>query len=131
MPKCLNCHGPIVKFGRARKNGKDQVDWNGRQYHKKCYKTLTFCETFFYVPYALKEEAKKCGARWNAEVELWFAPNNAVKRNMRSANFEMYDIWKEKNTTCGDCQDTGTIYYCDDIFGPCPHCEKGEILLRK
>ena len=91
MPDCLNCHGPIVSFGRARKNGKDQVDWNGRQYHKKCYKTLIWDETFFYVPCDLKEEAKKCGARWNAEVELWFAPNNAVKRNMTSANFHAFE----------------------------------------
>ena len=35
--KCVMCGRSIVKFGRARKNGKYHNDWNHRELHKKCF----------------------------------------------------------------------------------------------
>lgn len=35
---CLACGRHLVPVGRSRMNGKDHNDWEGRQYHKKCWK---------------------------------------------------------------------------------------------
>ena len=104
MPNCLSCNHPLVPFGDARKNGKNQRDWVGRQYHKQCWKELRHCDTYFDVTFDKKDEAKQCGAKWDPDMKLWFSPNTAVYRNMRNSSFHVHEI------VCGDC---------------CPHCEKG------
>jgi hypothetical protein len=38
IEKCIVCKNSIVKFGHARKNGKNHKDWNTRKLHKKCLK---------------------------------------------------------------------------------------------
>ena len=125
MPNCLDCHRPLVPFGDFRKNGKSQSDWVGRQYHKQCWKTLKHYDTFFDVPFDKKDEAKQCGAKWNPDMKLWFSSNNAVHRNMINESFNVHKI------VCEDCKDTGTVYYCDDVYGGCPHCEKGIKKMRE
>lgn len=37
---CEYCHKRLVKIGKARKNGKNHLDWVSRQYHKKCWTKL-------------------------------------------------------------------------------------------
>ncbi len=34
--KCKYCDKPLVKIGYKRKNGKQHMDWEGRELHKKC-----------------------------------------------------------------------------------------------
>lgn len=43
---CKKCNHPIVVFGNKRKNGTIQIDWNHREYHKKCWKTIK--ESYFF-----------------------------------------------------------------------------------
>jgi hypothetical protein len=38
--RCLHCGGALVAFGHARENGKDHPDWEGRLFHKKCWRRL-------------------------------------------------------------------------------------------
>lgn len=42
MPQCNFCNKPLVPIGNARKNGKFHNDWQNREFHKCCYKTI--CE---------------------------------------------------------------------------------------
>ena len=88
MGFCLCCHGALVPFGDHRKNGRNQSDWVGRQYHKKCWKTLRHSETFWCVPFDKKDDAKGCGAKWDAEEKKWFSPNDAVYMNMLNMKFQ-------------------------------------------
>ena len=40
-PKCKECGRSLCAIGNDRKNGKkNSLDWDSRQYHKKCYKEL-------------------------------------------------------------------------------------------
>jgi hypothetical protein len=36
--KCQLCNKGLPTIGNMRMNGKDHNDWDGRQYHKKCWK---------------------------------------------------------------------------------------------
>jgi len=41
LGKCIWCKGKLVPIGNKRKNGSFyQKDWEGRQYHKKCYREM-------------------------------------------------------------------------------------------
>jgi hypothetical protein len=41
--RCELCGKKLVPIGCLRKNGKKHLDWEGRQYHKKCwYKMMEF-----------------------------------------------------------------------------------------
>ena len=95
MPRCLSCNGPLVPFGNFRRNGSTQKDWVGREYHKKCWKTLEHSLTYFRVPYEKKDEAKRCGARWDSDIKLWYSPNDAVEMNMLDAHFKSVNLFKE------------------------------------
>jgi len=46
MPNCLKCGTPLKAIGTSRKNGKLHRDWDTREYHKKCYKDITFSYIF-------------------------------------------------------------------------------------
>jgi hypothetical protein len=37
---CEHCNKPLRAIGKARANGKEHADWEGRKYHKKCWTTL-------------------------------------------------------------------------------------------
>ena len=87
MPLCLDCKGPLVAVGQDRKNGKDHADWDGRRYHKKCFKTLVWVRTYFYVPYDDNDAVKELGARFDRRIQKWYSPNNAVCRNLKQAGF--------------------------------------------
>ena len=39
--RCLHCGRALAAFRQARENGKDRPDWEGRLFHKKCWRTLT------------------------------------------------------------------------------------------
>lgn len=39
-PLCIACGKPLPKIGYARENGADHMEWESREYHKKCWKAL-------------------------------------------------------------------------------------------
>jgi hypothetical protein len=44
---CLYCNKHLVKIGKERSNGNNQIhDWSSRKYHKKCYKEQKVLEMF-------------------------------------------------------------------------------------
>ena len=38
--RCVACGGRLVAIGHARQNGRDHPDWDSRQLHKCCWRTL-------------------------------------------------------------------------------------------
>ena len=38
-------------------------------------------KTELYIPFELKDKAKKLGAKWNANLKLWTAPLSVVEAN--------------------------------------------------
>lgn len=43
--KCIKCNKTLVKIGTSRQNGTYRHnDWEGRKYHKKCYKEIATIE---------------------------------------------------------------------------------------
>ena len=87
MEYCVACKCKLVPIGKSRKNGKSHTDWSGRQYHKACWKELTWQKTYFTVDYNQKDEAKALGAKWDADKKSWYAPNNVVRSNLLEKNF--------------------------------------------
>jgi hypothetical protein len=50
MSNCLHCNKPLKKIGNNNLNDKQPYylignDWNGRKYHKKCWKEIKEEET--------------------------------------------------------------------------------------
>ena len=88
MNKCLSCQKSLVPVGNERANGKRHDDWKTRQYHKKCFKELTWKRTYFNIPYSQRDIAKPLGAKWDDLQRSWFAPNNAIKINLLIKGFE-------------------------------------------
>ncbi len=81
-PRCISCYQRLVPIGNDREHGANHDDWPGREFHKKCWKSLSQEEKQFYsdnkrvyicVDYEKKEEAKALGARWDADEKRWFA----------------------------------------------------------
>jgi len=46
----------------------------------------------FYVPFELKDDAKRLGARWNWTRKIWFAPTEGVARALAEGGFERMNV---------------------------------------
>ena len=62
-------------------------DWNARKYHKQCYKTLTWKDSYMKVQCSDIERAalEALGMRYDPHKELLYSPNTAITRNVMSA----------------------------------------------
>ena len=90
--KCIVCDRALVAIGSARENGvAHHDDWDSRLYHKKCLNVPIWQKWYFDVPYKHKEHAKSLGARWNPDLQYWYAPNDYVYANLR-AHYAEVDI---------------------------------------
>ena len=54
--------------------------------------------SYMSIPFEDKEEAKKLGAKWDAENRLWYAPNDSVKLSLNKFWF-MHVSDEEKTPT--------------------------------
>lgn len=64
MPDCEYCGKPLKKIGFDRSNGRlysgnNGKDWDGRKYHKKCYKEVKEREQVMRMLDDLKQKMSK------------------------------------------------------------------------